>query len=98
MAQISLAAVSEQRSKEHVRTAVGRGLGRGQIVRKHILRNAGTPIITASGLTMAGLVAGSVIVESAFTVGGGGSRLVGSVRAKEGHVVVGVAVASGRRL
>lgn len=92
MAQISLAAVSDQRSKEHVRTAVGRGLGRGQIVRKHILRNAGTPIITASGLTMAGLVAGSVIVESAFTVDGVGSLLVRSVSAKDVPVVVAVSV------
>jgi peptide/nickel transport system permease protein len=92
MAQISMAAVSEQRTNEHVRTAEGRGLPRSLIIRKHILRNAGIPIVTAAGLTLAALVAGSVVVESAFTIDGVGSLLVRSVSSKDVPVVAAISV------
>lgn len=92
MAQISMAAVSEQRANEHVRTAEGRGLPRSLVIRKHILRNAGIPIVTASGLTLAALVAGSVVVESAFTIDGVGSLLVRSVSSKDVPVVAAISV------
>ena len=62
--------------REHVSTGIARGLPRWLIIRRHILRNAAVPVLTASGLTVAGLVAGSVVVESAFAVDGLGSLLV----------------------
>lgn len=92
MAQISMAAITEQRANEHVRTAEGRGLPRSMVIRKHILRNAGVPIVTASGLTLAALVAGSVVVESAFTIDGVGSLLVRSVASKDVPVVAAISV------
>lgn len=92
MAQISMAAITEQRANEHVRTAEGRGLPRSMVIRKHILRNAGIPIVTASGLTLAALVAGSVVVESAFTIDGIGSLLVRSVSSKDVPVVAAISV------
>lgn len=92
MAQISMAAIDDQRSKEHVRTAVGRGLPTRLVVMKHVLRNAGVPIVSAAGLTLAALVAGSVIVETAFTLDGIGSLLVRSVGTKDVPVVLAVSV------
>lgn len=87
MAQITIASVSDQQGKEYVRTAVGRGLPVGMIIRKHLLRNAGVPILTAAGLSVAALVAGSVFVESAFTIDGIGSLLIRSVTSKDVPVV-----------
>ncbi|KRB37375.1 ABC transporter permease [Microbacterium sp. Root180] len=92
LAQISMASISEENGKEHVTTAVGRGLPFGLILRKHILRNAGVPVITASGLTLAALLAGSIIVESAFAVEGIGSLLVSSVLAKDQPVVAAISL------
>ena len=92
MAQISMASIDDQRSKEHVRTAIGRGLPRHLVIGKHVLRNAGVPIVTATGLTLAALVAGSVIVETAFTLDGIGSLLVRSVGTKDVPVVAAVSV------
>lgn len=92
MAQITMAAVGDQQKREYVQTAIGRGLPRSLIVRKHILRNAGVPIITASGLAVAALVAGSVLVESAFTIDGIGSLLVRSVSSKDVPVVAAVSL------
>ncbi|WP_079053824.1 ABC transporter permease [Streptomyces graminilatus] len=92
VAQMTTAAVREQAGKDHVTTAVGRGLGRGLVFRRHILRNAALPVMTASGLTVAGLVAGSVIVETAFSVDGIGSLLMKSVTNKDYPVVMAISM------
>lgn len=92
LAQISMSSITEERNKEHVTTAVGRGLPFGLVLRKHILRNAGIPVLTASGLTLAALVAGSIVVETAFAVDGIGSLLVKSVLSKDQPVVAAISL------
>ena len=64
----------------------------GLIFRKHVLRNAAVPIVTVVGLTLAGLVAGSIVVETAFGIGGIGSLLVVSVSAKDTNVVLAISI------
>jgi len=92
VAQISRASVREQQGREHVATARGRGLPAGQVFRRHVLRNASVPIITISGLTVAGLIAGSIVVETAFGIGGMGSLLVQSVSAKDTNMVLAISL------
>lgn len=92
IAQITSASVNEEADKEHVRTAVGRGLPRALVFRKHVFRNAAIPVLTASGLTVAGLVAGSVVVESAFAIDGLGSLLARGVAAKDYALVAAVSL------
>jgi peptide/nickel transport system permease protein len=87
IAQITTAAVKEEVDSEHVATAIGRGLPRIMIIRRHVLRNALVPVLTVSGLMVGGLVAGSVVVESAFAIDGIGSLLVKSVLNKDYAVV-----------
>ncbi|MEV5811064.1 ABC transporter permease [Streptomyces mutabilis] len=88
--QLTTAAISEEAKADHVLTGRGRGLSAGWIFRRHILRNAALPMLTASGLMVAGLVAGSVVVESAFGVDGIGSLLIRSVSAKDYPVVTAI--------
>jgi len=92
VAQISRASVREQQDREHVATARGRGLAPTVIFRRHVLRNAAVPIVTVSGLTVAGLIAGSIVVETAFGLGGIGSLLVQSVSAKDYNVVLAISL------
>lgn len=87
IAQITTAAVKEEADSEHVRTAIGRGLPRLLVIRRHVLRNALIPVLTVSGVMVGGLVAGSVVVESAFAIDGIGSLLVKSVLNKDYAVV-----------
>lgn len=87
IAQITRATIFEERSREHVDAARGRGLGSVDVFRRHVLRNAALPIMTISALTAAGLIAGSVVVEYAFGIGGLGSLLVSSVASKDYAVV-----------
>jgi peptide/nickel transport system permease protein len=90
--QITRASVRQQERLEHVDTARGRGLPPLMVFRRHVLRNASVPIVTISGLTVAGLIAGSIVVETAFNLGGMGSLLVQSVSAKDSNVVLAVSL------
>ena len=92
VAQMTTAAVKDQAGRDHVATAAGRGLNRGMVFRRHVLRNASLPVLTASGLTVAGLVAGSVVVEKAFAVDGVGSLLISSVQNKDYPVVLAISM------
>ncbi len=92
VAQISRASVREEQGREHVATARGRGLPSALVFRNHVLRNAAVPIVTVSGLTVAGLIAGSIVVETAFGLGGIGSLLVQSVSAKDYNVVLAISL------
>ncbi len=85
--QISATALRQEQSREHVETAIGRGLPAALVFRRHVLRNAAIPVITISGLTVAGLFAGSVVVEAAFGIDGLGSFLVAAVSQKDYNVV-----------
>ncbi|MFJ7213690.1 ABC transporter permease [Amycolatopsis sp. NPDC098790] len=92
VSQLTSAAVSEEAEKEYVTTAHGRGVPAGTVLRHHTLRNAALPVLTASGLAVAGLVAGTVVVEQTFGIDGIGALLVRSVSSKDYPVVAAVSL------
>jgi peptide/nickel transport system permease protein len=90
--QITRTSVQEAGARDHVETALVRGVPYGVVLRRHILRNAALPITTIAALTVAGLVVGTVVVESAFGINGLGSLLVEAISAKDYPVVQAVSV------
>jgi peptide/nickel transport system permease protein len=92
LTQVTRSAVIEERRREHVATARLRGIPPVAAFRRHVLRNAGLPILTIAALTVAGLFAGTVIVEEAFGINGAGSFLVSAVEARDYNVVQAIAV------
>jgi peptide/nickel transport system permease protein len=91
-AQLTRAAVREELGSEHVETAHSRGIRERRVVFRHVVRNAMIPITTVSGLTVAGLIAGDVVVEQAFGINGLGSFLVQSSLDKDFASVQAVAL------
>ncbi|MFD8276480.1 ABC transporter permease [Streptomyces flaveolus] len=87
VARLAQTAIRQELSADHVQTAISRGLPRGAVVRRHVIRNAAMPVLTVAGLTIAGLIAGSVVVEQVFQLGGLGQFLVNSVQQKDFPVV-----------
>ncbi len=77
--RVTRSAMVEQFSREHVEVARSRGITPTAVVMRHVLRNATGPILTISGLLVAGLLVSSSIVEQAFGLAGLGSLLVSSV-------------------
>jgi peptide/nickel transport system permease protein len=92
VAQLTKTAVHEEAEKEHVATARSRGLSEAAIVRRHIVRNAMIPITTVLGITIAGLVAGTVVIEQSFNLNGIGSLLVQATSSKDFALVQGISL------
>ena len=57
---------------DYVRTARSKGLPEKAVVLRHVVRNSLIPIVTLMGGLLPGLIAGSVFVETIFTVPGMG--------------------------
>jgi peptide/nickel transport system permease protein len=87
VARLTRAAVAAEYGRDHVRTAVARGVPMPLVVRRHVLRNAAIPISTVAGITIASLIAGTVVVEQAFQLDGLGSFLVKAVDGRDFAVV-----------
>lgn len=87
VARITRSAMNAELVNEHVELARSRGIPERTVIRRHVLRNAMIPITTVSGISIAALVAASVVVEHAFGIGGVGSYLVQAVSGKDFAVV-----------
>jgi len=86
-ARVARTAVLEELERDYVAAARAKGLSFGRVVRRHILRNAATPIITISALEIANLLAGAVIVETVFAWPGLGQLAVQSIAARDFPIV-----------
>ncbi len=87
VARMTRTAVRREVRAEHVQTAISRGLPYRTVIGRHVLRNAAIPVVTVTGLTVASLIAGSVVVEQLFQLNGLGSYLVSAVQQKDFSVV-----------
>src|SRR3954451_8810784 len=92
VARVTRVSVREELAREHVQTAISRGLPGHLVVRRHVLRNAAIPITTVSGITIASLIALSAVVERAFSLNGLGSALVSAAASKDFAVVQGISL------
>ncbi|GAA2654848.1 MULTISPECIES: ABC transporter permease [Nonomuraea] len=79
ISRVTRQAMVEQRELDHVTVARASGLSERLIVVRHVFRGALGPIVTMCGLVTAGLLAGTVTVESAFQLSGVGTLLVGAI-------------------
>ena len=75
--------------QDYVQTARAKGLSERVVIGKHALRNALLPVVTILGLSLPGLIGGSVIIESIFAIPGMGQLMVQSIYARDYPVVMG---------
>ncbi|HEY8414328.1 MAG TPA: ABC transporter permease, partial [Thermaerobacter sp.] len=64
---------------DYVRTARAKGLGGWAVIVRHAARTALVPVLTVSGLQLAGLLGGLVITEQIFVIPGFGRLIVDSI-------------------
>ncbi len=64
---------------DYVRTAYSRGNRTNQVLYRHVLRNALIPVVTFLGMTLADIVAGSIVIEQVFSIPGFGRLLITSI-------------------
>jgi peptide/nickel transport system permease protein len=75
--------------QDYVQTARAKGLAEEVVIGKHALRNAMLPIVTILGLSLPGLIGGSVIVESVFAIPGMGQLMVQAAFERDYPVLMG---------
>ena len=75
-------------SQPFITTARAKGLSSRQVIGRHALRNALTPVVTLLGLSLPALFSGAVFVEAVFAWPGVGRVLVEAVAARDYPVVM----------
>jgi len=75
--------------QDYIQSARAKGLAERVVIGKHALRNAMLPIVTILGLSLPGLIGGSVIVETVFAIPGMGQLMVQSVFQRDYPVIMG---------
>jgi ABC-type dipeptide/oligopeptide/nickel transport system permease component len=77
---------------DYVRTAYSRGNKTGDVLYRHVLKNALIPVITFLGMALADMIAGSIIIEQVFSIPGLGRILLTSISNRDYPVVMAVIV------
>ncbi|MFJ7279978.1 ABC transporter permease [Kitasatospora sp. NPDC098663] len=83
LARVTRAAMQEVLGQEHVTVARSRGVAEHEVIRRHVFRNALGTVLTTGGLIVSTLLVCTVLVESAFSVGGIGQLLELSTTTKD---------------
>ncbi|OMQ15863.1 glutathione ABC transporter permease GsiC [Modestobacter sp. VKM Ac-2676] len=81
--------VLEALGQDHVRTAQAKGLRSRQVLSWHVLRNALLPLVTVTGVQLAYLLSGVVVVEIVFSWPGLGQLALQAVQARDYPVLQG---------
>jgi peptide/nickel transport system permease protein len=76
--------------QDYITTARSKGLNETRIIYGHALRNALLPLITIFGLSIPGLIGGSVIAESIFAIPGMGKLFYDAVLMRDFPVIMGI--------
>ncbi len=84
--------IREEMTQNYVLTARSRGLSRGKILVRHVLRNAMIPVVTFLAVSAAEIMTGTIIIEQVFTIPGIGRLLVSSIGNRDFPVVQAIVV------
>jgi peptide/nickel transport system permease protein len=76
--------------QDYITTARAKGLSERTVIYKHALRNALLPVITILGLSVPGLIGGSVIFETIFAIPGMGQLFYMSAMSRDYPVIMGI--------
>ena len=73
--------------QDYIRTAWAKGLRERVVVVRHATKNAMIPVLTAIGLTVAGLLSGNLVFEYLFNIPGVGNRILTAITERDVPVV-----------
>ncbi|WP_129360392.1 MULTISPECIES: ABC transporter permease [Micrococcaceae] len=82
----------EELDKDYVRTAIGNGVPRGEVLRTNVLRNALVTPVTVLGLRIGYLLGGAVVIEMIFSMPGMGQLILNGITNQDINLVQGVVV------
>ena len=87
LARFTRSSMLESMREDYVRTARAKGLGEYFVIMRHAFKNSLIQVVTVTGLQIGGLLSGSVMVETIFSISGLGRLLVDSINTRDYKVV-----------
>lgn len=90
IARITRASMLEVLSQDYIRTAEAKGLGQGEVLLRHALKNAAVPIATVIGIGVALLISGVIVTETVFAIPGIGRLTVDAILRRDYPIIQGV--------
>jgi peptide/nickel transport system permease protein len=76
--------------EDYIRTARAKGLSRLWVLRDHALKNSLIPVVTNVGMSLPGLIGGTIIIERIFTWPGIGTLMFQAISARDYPVIMGI--------
>ncbi|WP_024511249.1 ABC transporter permease [Bradyrhizobium sp. ARR65] len=89
-ARLTRSSVIEVMHQDFIKTARSKGLTQGNIIARHILRNAILPVVTVAGMQAGALVGGAVVIETVFAWPGLGRLIYDAVLQRDYPVMLGI--------
>ncbi|MDQ2781096.1 ABC transporter permease [Lapillicoccus sp.] len=90
--RLTRAYMLETMAEDYIRTARAKGVKNFTVIRRHGLRAALTPIVTAAGLDLGGLLGGAIISEQVFNFQGLGWTAIRAITDTDLPVIVGIVI------
>ena len=87
LARFTRSSMLESLREDYVRTAIAKGLSGFLVTMRHAFKNSLIQVVTVTGLQIGGLLSGSVLVETVFSIPGLGRLLVDSINFRDYKVV-----------
>lgn len=87
LARFTRSSMLETLREDYVRTARAKGLKEFLVIGRHAFKNSLIQVVTVAGLQIGGLLSGSVLVETVFSIPGLGRLLVDSINYRDYKVV-----------
>jgi oligopeptide transport system permease protein len=95
VARITRGSMIETMNSPFIRTARAKGLPRGKIVFRHVLKPALIPVVSYLGPAFVGIITGSVVVDQVFSTGGIGQHFVNGAINRDYPLILGVTILVG---
>lgn len=95
LAKLTRSSLLENLAADYARTARAKGVDEETVLWRHVFRNSLLPLITVSATLLPSLLAGSVIIESIFSIDGMGKLAVEAVQTRDRELVLSVTLISG---
>jgi oligopeptide transport system permease protein len=92
IARLSRASILEVLRSDYIRTARAKGLSNTVIMVKHVIKGASLPVVSFLGPAYAGILTGSVVIETIFRVPGLGKFFVQSAFNRDYTLIMGTVV------
>ena len=81
--RMTLSTMLEVLREDYIRTARAKGLANTVVIWRHVLKNSMIPVVTVVSMSVGGLLGGTVVSETVFSIPGIGVHLIEAIRNRD---------------